>query len=191
LPASTRFLVPALVAVVTLGVIAVAASSYVRLTYNGVNCYWPTIQREGNFGWTNDATGQGNGAFDTAATEWTDTPTKIILVEGTGSGIVTNNPDLGNDGMDGVTYYSCQSNGHFNGPVDSDLNSYYTYSYSTDERISVTAHEIGHSAAALQAYNAGCAAVEEIATSVRWGECGIDSPRQDDINGTNALYGSP
>lgn len=166
---------------------------WLGLKYNGVRCYWPAFKNHSTVGWTDKAGEPAYTAFVNAVGEWNSTATWVDMTGGASS-IVTDNPNLGNTGDDGITYYSCQSSGVFDQPVKSDLNSYYTVNYTTNERLSVAAHEIGHSAASLQAENpSGCTlpAIEIEATSQRYGECGIYKPQDDDIDGTNALYPYP
>jgi hypothetical protein len=152
---------------------------------------WHAIHNESTFSWTDNATGAGNGAFKTAGNEWTGTPTKIILTPGGGPGIITSNPDDGNTGYDGITYYSC-SGGYFQNGVQSQLNSYYTASYSTNERISVTTHEFGHALGLAHNNPSLCNGVPVMYYSTdRYTVCGIYTPQQDDINGINHIYGTP
>lgn len=173
------------------GAVPAVAGGYVRLADgSGASCYWPGIADGAPMGWANDASGLERSAYSDAASAWSSAGTKIDLAEGAGEGIEAYSQDTGDNGDDGYTYYSCPSGG-FSAPVVTNLNTYYTSGYSTGERISVAAHELGHAAAGLKAYDAGCSAVEEMYTAVRYLDCGVDTPQPDDVNGANALYGAP
>lgn len=154
------------------------------------NCYWPTIQRHGAFGWTDNAAGDGHNAFLAAKNGWNNTNTKINL-SGSGSGIITDNPNLGNTGDDGITHYACTS-GRFD-YAHSDLNSYYTAYYAGTQRQSVAAHEFGHAFGLSHSNQSVCPGMPLMdgTTSVRWGQCGVYTPQSDDVNGINHIYGAP
>jgi hypothetical protein len=165
------------------------------LAYNiesGCGSGWHAIHSESVFSFTNNASNPAYTAFNTAAGEWTGTPTKVILQNTGGPGIITSNPDSGNTGYDGITYYSCSS-GYFTNGVRVQVNSYYTAGYSTNERVSVTTHEFGHALGLAHNNPSTCSGrpVMYYATPGRYTQCGIYTPQTDDINGINHIYGSP
>lgn len=133
-----------LTTIVLLGMSVVTVESRTALAHNiGEGCSWPTIRNGGIFGWTNHATQPGATAFANPADSWSTTPTKVILSQNGGPGIVASNPSSGNTSYGRITCYSC-TGGRSNNGVQIQRNAYYTASYSTDERQSVAAHEFGH-----------------------------------------------
>ena len=69
--------------------------------------------------------------------------------------------------------------------ADCYLNTYYTGSYTTNQRRSVASHEIGHS---LGLDDTSGAVVMNGYTDDRYGEYGVYTAQQDDIDGVNAMY---
>lgn len=152
---------------------------------------WHTMANGGQFWWNDQATQPAYDAFNYGASSWTSTPTKVWLVgPGTGAaGIYTNNYNYGNNGYDGITYYTGCSGGWFYDSNTSYLNSYYTYWYSYYERISVATHELGHAIGLGHSNPPLCNGVPVMYYSTdRYVQCGIYTPQQDDVNGLNHLY---
>lgn len=69
--------------------------------------------------------------------------------------------------------------------ADVTINKYYTDSYSTNKKRSVTCHELGH---AVGLGDSSGAVVMNGWTSYRYDTYGIYTPQQDDIDGVNAMY---
>lgn len=91
---------------------------------------------------------------------------------------------------DGITYIT--GGGIYLASATSEVNAYWTDTYSAAESQSVTAHELGHSLG-LDHTNSNTTSCSFTflmfyATSQRWGQCGVNTPTSDEITGINNEY---
>lgn len=68
------------------------------------------------------------------------------------------------------------------------LNDYYLADDPSEARQSVIAHELGHSVGLAHEYGAVLMNPWTWGDSSRYGEYGVNTPQQDDVDGVNAIY---
>ncbi len=126
-------------------------------------------------------------SINSAAYSWSVTPTNIFVnrVYTNTYNVLVSAYNYGQNGLDGITYYTC-SGGYFTGVPETVLNTNYTNGYSNTGRQQVQAHEFGHTLGL--AHNPNNCYTVMYPTSDRYFTCGIYTPQQDDINGINAIY---
>jgi hypothetical protein len=168
-----RIAVAVLVAAALCAVSATSASAYTK-----ENCWWPRVERGQSIPWTNYSSGADKSAWFSAKDAWDATPTKVSI-SGSGTYINGNSANFGNTGWAGKTYWTC-SNGVFQAPVNSYINDYYGDSgFALTE---VATHEFGH--ALGLGHSTTCYTIMYTDPTA----CGPVTPKQDDINGLNAIY---
>lgn len=120
-----------------------------------------------------------------ARNAWNSSPAFIDFYVSSTTHITTSDTYNSSVRWDGLTtYYS--STGKYFDWATAELNYYYTQNYSRREIQSVAAHELGH-VAGLGDLSSGCILMN-LYTAVRWGQCGVNTPQSDDVNGIDALY---
>jgi hypothetical protein len=100
--------------------------------------------------------------------------------------------NFGNDGLAGLTTYTCSYLGWFNAPVNSYYNTYTDSLYGAQQNENTIGHEFGH-AMGLDHSNtrSGCSTVALMYKSdAEWDNRGYVGPRADDDQGMAHLYGS-
>ncbi|HKS70958.1 MAG TPA: matrixin family metalloprotease [Ktedonobacterales bacterium] len=128
--------------------------------------------------------GSDYAVWDNGLNAWTDDPAALISFYVASSGNIhlydTSDSSVS---WDGITYEN-DFLGHFLA-TQSYLNYYYVKNDSAGEAQGIATHELGHVAGL--AHTNGCVIMTPT-TYTRWGQCGIDTPQQDDANGINAMY---
>lgn len=166
--------------VLTIGVRAPAAYAWAS-----EGCKWSSA----TVYYTNDlkSTSSYHSLVGTAASDWTATPTPIYVYEGGPNWDIAAYNE-GNSGYDGTTSWSCNSSHHFTN-VLSYWNTYLTNGYSTNGRVQVMVHEMGHGLGLAHAGSSSCSGQPIMYySSDRYFVCNHIRPQTDDINGINALY---
>ncbi len=134
-----------------------------------------------------DSTGWDNGSY-----AWNVSPADFDVNRYSSAVIAMGDYNFGSTGCggcDGITYLNPCNNCTYTSATLYE-NSYYSSmsNYTAAVIQSVTAHEIGHMVGL--AHSNGCVLMNPytFGSGSRWGGCGINTPRSDDINGVNAQY---
>ncbi|MET7619277.1 matrixin family metalloprotease [Streptomyces sp. NPDC005408] len=140
-------------------------------------------------------------AAQNAVTAWNSTSTQFNLNKVTsGANIRVANGNFGAtwNGYQfvGVTLDTSQGSGLdcSGGTWDTTMvtwwNDYYTKSYGATKRQAIMVHELGHALGLAHTNGSSCSNVAVMDTDIDyWADaCSFWKPRQDDINGANALY---
>lgn len=177
------------IAVGALALIVYSASPGLAYATNG--CRWPTA----NVPLYNAAPSGYSSLVTAAANDWTNTPTPFQYsfdYNVNTAEVVAAASNFGNTGKDGITYYSvCYSGRYGSGGYQntSYWNTYYTGGYSTNARIQVMVHELGHALGLAHSGSSTCSGQPIMYySSNRYFVCGHIGPQQDDINAVNAVY---
>lgn len=133
--------------------------------------------------WSIDTT-----SWDDSLTNWYNTSTPFNYYSACLGEITLQDEDNSGDSWDGLTTYTSVSGSTIEGAAVA-LNGWYTNSYTSEERDSVSGHELGHAL--------GLADLVGGAEVMNGQTCGSNSrfcyytvwgPQSDDVNGVNALY---
>lgn len=122
---------------------------------------------------------------------WNATPTPVFITKVTsGANMTIADVNAGENEGDGGTYQSCVA-GYNYVTTQSIINRFYADKYEIKKRQSVIAHEFGH-ALGLEhtTQSSDCTVVPLMfgGTAIRYDLCRWYTPKQDDIDGINALY---
>ena len=194
-PFSRRFLV------LLLGMCAVISGTTLAWApaasaHNLEGCHWPkAVIGSTTIHYTNlEPTTSGYySVIDNAANRWSLSAAHIVYAkDDINYDVVAYTYNYGNTNYDGLTSYSCVGGVFLKQNVSVHLNTYYTDSYVTDNKISVMVHEFGH-AAGLAHSNppaSACNAPPAIMWSDtgRYYNCGLQYPQSDDTSGLNTIY---
>ncbi len=127
-------------------------------------------------------------AYDFAKDAWNLSGTKVYFLSGTDWQVLMSSVYDSGAGWDGYTWLApCTSGCTYNTAITY-LNDYYTNGYSTNQRISVTAHELGHAIGLGHEWGSVLMNAYTCGSWSRYCSYGIYTPQADDRNGVNALY---
>jgi hypothetical protein len=134
--------------------------------------------------------GADKTAWQNAITSWNNSPTPIWMVsagkadaENLGLRSVTNNSVV----WDGIAYLS-PCNACTDTYADARLNKFFTDGYGAAKRQSVTEHEMGHVFGLAHTAGQVLMNPSTCGANSRWCTFSINTPRQDDVDGINAIY---
>jgi predicted Zn-dependent protease len=133
-----------------------------------------------------------------AIENWNSTSTQFNFTHvSSGANLRLTDGNFGNTGFDGILLDASGTdpsrdsplnkcrNGYWTETTTAWLNRFYTDGYSGAKKKSVYSHEVGH---ALGLAHLSHCVIMHPTTSIRWDECGRNTPARDDIDGANALY---
>ncbi|MEW5354057.1 matrixin family metalloprotease [Streptomyces sp. 16-176A] len=191
-----------------LAALAVASATVVipaspAAAYDTLGCRFTS----GTLKWQDSTTTSGYAtAAKNAVGAWNTTSTQFNMNQVTsGANIRVTNGNFGSTWQGlrfvGITLdtsqrdpvaYSC-SGGTWDTTVVTWWNDYYTQHYGAAKRQAIMVHELGHAlglahTAAAPGSSCGQVSIMDKAIDAWYDVCGFWTPRQDDINGANALY---
>jgi hypothetical protein len=144
---------------------------------------------QSSYGATGGVTGGYATALTSAASDWTQTSTKLIIYGGLSSSQFSVDAfNFGNTGYDGIQSSSGCHSGIWIYPY-ANWNTYYTDSYTTIAKEQVMVHEIGHVLGLDHSGTTACSTQPIMYySSDRYFLCSHVYPQLDDINGINHIY---